>query len=605
MPRKKTTMSSFVSKADTKEMRDYQVLASKYPPLPKEELIAVSRRFVKGRRASVTLIENAALDDILEGNWEEGERALGKDEVIEAFRSRMEEEYREGSMPKDIHDVIAKDIIEMEDSYDLFMETRHLDRATDRRLRMEAEDGDEALAKIVNHNLQFAMACVGKMMRRNRRAKLIGAKELIAVANVGLVLGARQYDPESNKAFTTYAAFHINGQLYEYLSREDGNIGIRVATLHEQKQIISIRQISEAFKARYGRLPNVAEISSLAHISKDRVISRMEMPTVKTQSIFSRGRDEEGDEQEVFLPDLVSNEDNGVESEWSNRRKAVAMNISMDAISDLPWPQDEIIRLHIGVSDDEDQDVRPLTTKQIAKELGLTVHSVERELHDALRTLRTSLSDEGIDDYALFGMGGYDLDPRDDAPASRRPRRNTAPKSKEPIATDEDDPLSGGWVTPNDEEIDRIISDEVPGMGAGDGTAFLDGSHMTMDEAARLLDTLSVLDDDGYDMLGYDAEGYNRLGYDRRGTTRDGTGSVTDITAEHGDAGAYAFVKMLFDHGQRTLPGMLEGMRLAGIKAPSLERGNDGELTITGGGIRITKTKTGVVTFRKWLEDKA
>lgn len=616
MPRKKATMQSFVSKADTREMRDYQVLASKYPPLPKEELIAVSRRFVEGRRASVTLMENEILDRLLGGNWAVGEGGLPKEEVIDRFRSYIEDSYVEGGMPKDVHDVIAKDIMEMEDSYPLFMETRHLDRATARHLRAQAADGDEALEKIVNHNLQFAMACVGKMMRRNRRAKLIGAKELIAVANVGLVLGARQYDPESNKAFTTYAAFHINGQLYEYLSREDGNIGIKAATLHEQKQIISIRQISDSFKGRYGRVPNVAEISSLTHISKDRVISRMEMPTVKTQSIFSRGSGEDGDDQEVFLPDLIMNDENGVEAEWSSQGKAAAMGISIEGLDDLPWPQGEIIRLHIGISDEEGGERRPLTIKQIARELDLTAHSVERELHEGLRTLRSALNDEGIDDYMLFGTGYGDdgEDDEDEAPIRASHPRMTirpiaqgqpqAPQGAEPVGFSQETlswegdllaPGMGGALDDDDlEELDIDMSDI-------DGMAFRDGTRMTMDEASRLFDTLSALDEDGYDQLGYDAEGYNRLGYDRRGIHRDGRGRVTDLIGEYGEAGPYMFVRMLFDAGQRTLSGMLEGMRLAGVKSPKLEEAVDG-LTITGGGIRIAKTKAGIVTFRRYEE---
>lgn len=601
-------MQSFVSKADTREMRDYQVMASKYPPLPKEELIEVSRRFVEGRRASVTLMEGELLDEILGGDWsDEGPRS-DKDAVIGEFRYWAEAEFAQGSMPKDVHDIVAKDILEMEDSYDLFMETRHLDRATIRRLSFQAEDGNEALEKIVNHNLQFAMACVGKMMRRNRRAKLIGAKELIAVANVGLVLGARQYDPESNKAFTTYAAYHINGQLYEYLNREDGNMGIRAATLHEQKQIISIKQISESFKSRYGREPNIAEISSLTHISKDRVISRLGIPTVRTQSIFSRGNGEDGDDQEVFLPDLILNDDNGVESEWANQDKAVAMGISMEQLSRLPWPQDEIIRLHVGIAGEDGAEAKPLTVKQIAKELQLTVHSVERELHEGLRTIRTILSDEGIDDYIMFG-GGYEPDDEDDATPSIPWGRAKATARKATGLPAGMEAKRTAWVTeagtamsvdPIDAmEIDEDLLSDIP--TDGDDAPY--DATLSMDATAKMLDAMSVIDDDGYDLLGYDAEGYNRLGFDRRGARRGDGLRIATVIAPYGDQGRYVFIKALFDAGQRTLPGVLEAMRLAGVRHPDIDDDGDGTVSITGGGIRVTKARSGMVTFRRHLDE--
>lgn len=605
-------MQSFVSKADTREMRDYQVLASKYPPLTKEDLIDVSRRFVEGRRASITLMEGQSLDDILGGDWSDDGPRSDKDSVIEEFRIRMDEEYAEGGMPKDVHDIVEKDIIEMEDSYDLFMETRHLDRATIRHLSVQADDGNEALEKIVNHNLQFAMACVGKMMRRNRRAKLIGAKELIAVANVGLVLGARQYDPESNKAFTTYAAYHINGQLYEYLNREDGNIGIKAATLHEQKQIISIRQISESFKSRYGREPNVAEISSLTHISKDRVISRMSMPTIRTQSIFSKGSGEDGEEQEVFLPDLVPNDENSVEAEWANQDKATAMGISMAELAGLPWPQGEIIRLHIGISDGDDEP-RPLTVKQIAKELQLTVHSVERELHEGLRSLRTVLDSEGLDDYIIFG-GGYESPEGDDGEAGNRHVRPTGDGgSKRQAATTGKRGVElvtdSGVLTTDDpmETIDiddDLISDIDLDAGQDDLPSGL-GGGLTMDEVSGMLDIMSVIDDDGYDMLGYDSEGYNRLGFDRRGIRKGDGLRIDTIIAPYGDGGRYTFIKALFDSGQRTLPGVLEAMRLVGVRHPEVDTDEAGTITITGGGIRVAKARSGIVTFRRYLEEDA
>lgn len=593
MPRKRTA-TTFVSKADTKEMRDYQATASHYPPLPKAKLVEVSRRFIEGRRASVTLMENAVLDGLLGGDWEGGG---DRDTVIAAFRERVEAEYEDGRMPKDVHDVVTADILQMEDSYDLFLATRNLDRAAQRRLARLEEAGNEALEKMVNHNLQFAMACVGKMMRRNRRAKLIGAKELIAVANVGLVLGARQYDPDSDKAFTTYAAYHINGQLYDYLNREDGNMGIKAATLHEQKQIIAIRLISESFRERYGRSPSVREISSLTHISPDRVVSRMEMPAIKTQSIFSRGKGEEGDDQEVFLPDLGQHDDNGIEAEWASRDRDEAMLSGIDGVDALPWPQGAIIRMHIGIGDDG-QERKSMTTKQIARELKMTVHSVERELNEGLRSLRDSIGDIASPDYMMLGDDYHFPEADGDGWAEQPPAADAVDGEADAGGAgdaQEGGGGAGGFWADDDIELDE---DALAGIDAA-GERVAIGGWMSDEAAARMRGTLSELDRDGYDQLGYDAEGYNRLGLDRRGVARGGGDSIASMLAPYGDDGTYMFVRALFDAGQSSLPGVLEAMRLAGVDHPDVLLADDGEMTITGGGVRIVRAATGIITFRR------
>lgn len=400
MPRKPREVS-FVSKADTKEMREYQRLASMYPPYSRREFVKVSRIFVKGRAAGIRVAEHRMLDRWLGGDWSDESRERLRPDAARLFAEEIELEYEARRMPKDVHDIMLDELAQLEADYDLFVDTRRLGEQEIRALSREKERGDSALDDMVNHNLQFAMSCVGKMMKSNRRAKVIGAKELIAVANVGLVLGARQYDPDSGRAFTTYAAYHINGQLYDYLNREDGNMGIRSATLYEQKQIITIRQLCESFKERYGREPRIREITSLTHISPDRVVARLATPTVRTQSIYAAGRSgkpgEDGD-GEVFIPDITVTGD-GVQEAMRGDLMDDAMATVLLGIAKLPPTQARIVRMMSGL---EGEDGKPMTSRQIAKELGLSQGVVERETSAALVALRGRLVARDIDGDRIF-----------------------------------------------------------------------------------------------------------------------------------------------------------------------------------------------------------
>lgn len=379
-------------------MREYQMTASQYPPLPREKFVRTSREFVRGRRAAIDLEESDIIDSLLGGDWSPGHVAESRDAVVNGFRERVEALNELGETPKDVYDIMIKDADELADAYDLFVSTHHYDRRARRNLEIEQANGDRALDRMVNHNLQFAMACVGRMMKKNRRAKMIGAKELIAVANVGLVLGARQYDPESGRAFTTYAAYHINGQLYDYLNREDGNIGIRSATLHEQKQILAIRQIEESFVERYGRKPSVREVASLSLISQDKVLDRLAMPTIRTQSIFVKGKGDGDDDREVFLPDLAADGPNADDDLASNSRDE-ALGIAHAALASMDWPQSAIIKMATGIDNDGE---KPMSCRQIARELGLAQYVVERDLRKGLQLLHGKILDRGIDGDRIF-----------------------------------------------------------------------------------------------------------------------------------------------------------------------------------------------------------
>ena len=389
---------TFTSSGDTKEMRDYQMMAAQYPPMSKQKFVETSRVFVKGRESQIRLDEHDVIDAALGGDWSDESIAEHMGDVIEALERHAAGDDGDGSsIPKDVRDILAADVEEARGAYELFVKMRDYDERQKRIMRAESRRGDTALEKMVNHNLTFAMNRVGKMMRRNKRAKMIGAKELIATANVGLVLGARQYDPDSGRAFTTYAAYHVDGQLYDYINREDGNVGIKSASPHEQKQIVDLSIATRCVKYRYGREPTVTELSSLTNIAPDIVRKRLKTPTIRTQSIYVETSGGGGDEDKtVFIPDLLGSNDT-VESQMMARRHNDAIEGLHALIDEMPDEQRQVMMMAYGFVDGE-----RMTTRQIGERLGMKPRQVNTVLNDALARMRRKLEKSDIDISNIF-----------------------------------------------------------------------------------------------------------------------------------------------------------------------------------------------------------
>ena len=466
---KRKAKQPFSSKADTKELREYQRLASQYPPLDHEEILGLSRRFNAGRNMAVALDEHTVVDAVLDGDWSDENVWERKDDVISAYGRQIDwlgmplapGEYLHNVLPADnptvsglyeargcnvfadmpwveplslvtvcpkaadmsLDEFIAheselvektveaigqvcprhtpKDVVDTwkrrktELSRHYMTTVRSLEKSPMelRRARMLISDSERALAAMVNHNLQLAMSRVGKIMENNQRAKTIGVFELIGAANVGLVLGARQFDPELGKKFSTYAAYHIDGQLYELLNREDGKSGIKGMSLHEQKQLASILTIRSTFEKLYDATPTITELQSLTGISSDIIRKRLTTPQVHTQNIYAPvSREDDSNGSPTVLADtLASNTDVETAMEQDDYQKM--LEVLKAEIARLDDAERYIVMARTGIAADNliENTAPPKTPRKIAAETGLTMSQVNDCYQKALTKLRQKL----------------------------------------------------------------------------------------------------------------------------------------------------------------------------------------------------------------------
>lgn len=443
---KKKSSGGFASKAGTKELREYQMIAGKYPPLKHEAVIRLSREFVRGREASVDLDEIELIDSILNDNWGADNVKASKDKIIDATekhfdliskklsaydvlsnaaggevnintllairgknilseypwldeiriddsfdkvaemrRKRKALDNEEGAdtdwdldygqagkimrqkaysynvnnlgevelidaalqeielalpqeAPKDVIDTWKKRVNDLKTSYSNEIRRLSEQKQIIRRLETQERIGNEALEKLVNHNLQLAMSRISKIIRTSQNAKNISISDLIGAANVGLVLGARQFDPEMGRRFSTYAAFHIDAQLYDIIKVEDGKSGIKGFTQHEQKQAWEILNVVSTHKQLYDREPTIAEIHSLTGYSATVIENRRRMPQIKTQNIYApvnSGKTNSNSTQSVMLADILSDGRDASE-EMQQNETSEALQMLLMLIDELP-----------------------------------------------------------------------------------------------------------------------------------------------------------------------------------------------------------------------------------------------------------------------------
>lgn len=456
---------TFTSHADTQELRQYQSIASKFPPLHHSELIELSRTFVKGRDAQVSLDEARVIDAVLGGDWSEDSILSHKEDVIEAYKrhikwmsdkpsaqeivdsflkrcgkditEHVDDNLIEGilwedpislssvyppikgcspddvermkglaittlreavaavkpkDVPKDVIDRWEACIEELASRYLLHVQRLpHESKQQIRKAKRMVDAGSNALSDIVNHNLQLAMSRVGRMMKSNPRAQKIGVSDLIGAANIGLILGARQFDPERGLKFSTYAAYHIDGQLHEILSVEDGKSGIKGVSPHEQKQLSTITSLRRVFEETYGRTPTVTEFQSLSGMSRLVIQKRLATPTLTTQSINSPIR--QGDDDSVMLSDIIASEET-IDKAVEARSMMQMMSDLKEEIMALSPSHRKILLYKSGISLDGVPPA-PTTIKALSAEIGMSSQDINARYHDILENLRGRLMNRG------------------------------------------------------------------------------------------------------------------------------------------------------------------------------------------------------------------
>lgn len=395
----KRNTNRFSSRASSQVLREYQITASRYPPLSHEQIIILSERFCRGREAKSLLDEYELCDELLNGEWSADSIENNKDKIIDAYEKKLSE-YRSDSIQKDIADQWEARLEHIQASYSEEMLIVSDVPKHRKGLKRSYNRGNEALATIIDHNMQLAMSRIGKLIHRSGRDISVDVEDLIGAANLGLVLGARQFDPSKGKKFSTYAAFHIDGQLYALLDSENNASGMTGISPHEQKQLNTIVNIATTFNDFFGRVPTSRELYSLTGIMPSIIEERVTTPRLTTKSLYAP----RNDDPELMIVDRIPSRSD-TEKELERMRYDESLQSMIQAVKELPLEYQKIVLGRTGIIIDGGSinvSNKPKTNRAIAIELGITPNAANKRYSEALSMLHDKMINAGYNEDVIL-----------------------------------------------------------------------------------------------------------------------------------------------------------------------------------------------------------
>jgi RNA polymerase sigma-B factor len=193
-------------------------------------------------------------------------------------------------------------------------------------------------------------------------------EDLEQVAYEGLIKAIQRFDPHKGSAFTSFAVPTILGELRRYLR---DTVWPAHVPRPLQERIREVRLAAAAFTARHGRSPTARDIADALHCDIEAVVDALEVTSsLSVASLDAPAADPESGR--LSPAELVGNDDPGYE-------RVECLATIEQALPALPSGQKRALRLHFG----ED-----LTSREIARRLGVSRSAAARELDAAVTTLR-------------------------------------------------------------------------------------------------------------------------------------------------------------------------------------------------------------------------
>ena len=236
-------------------------------------------------------------------------------------------------------------------------------------LAKKIQNGNKsAESKLIKANLRFVIS-VAKQYQ-NKGLDLV---DLIQEGNLGLIEGARRYNPDRGIKFISYAVWWIRQSILKAISDQCRTVRVPMGQIVNMGKI---SKVSEKFEQEHGRNPSTIELEDLVNLDskKIRLSFSSTYKSISLESPFSD--DENGNLLDIIPNTNVMDCDEGL-------NKEDLIKIMNKIISKLPPRDSDVIRLTYGIG------IQQMTIDEIANRFGVGCERIRQIQHNAIKRLRT------------------------------------------------------------------------------------------------------------------------------------------------------------------------------------------------------------------------
>jgi RNA polymerase sigma factor (sigma-70 family) len=270
-------------------------------------------------------------------------------------------------------DITIKEYLkEIDDASLLTVEQEHL------LGKLVVEENDpQAREQLVRSNLRLVVNIAKKYVGRG-----MSLGDLIEEGNLGLIKAVDYFDPDYGTRFSTYAAWWIKQSIKRALLAN-------VQTVHIPTYMVSLmnqwRHTAAELQNRLGRTLNVEEMADIMHLPlrKAKIIHQI----VKILSSVKDASGSDGSDENQAIEETLQDqnapkpEDNLVADEEQTK--------VLGLLDELEPREADVLRSHYGLG-----GCKPMTLKQIGKQLGLTRERIRQIQRSALTKLYEYMNEE-------------------------------------------------------------------------------------------------------------------------------------------------------------------------------------------------------------------